>query len=171
VSLSTSYILLFRTFPRHVPCFYTGITLHFFSSASSSTFGKINSSSIVSSSRNSSSLCMTIISSNFSSRLLELFSDGSSSSVKTFSSVYLTLLPCQLFFCLQGYLISIFHNSHFHHANLILDFICQPINLPRKFFFIILPVSCSYVQLRKFFGILFHQQTFLSQILQLPKHI
>jgi hypothetical protein len=158
VSFYNSHIFLFRTFPRHVPCFSIGITLHFSSSAS----GKIISSSIKSSSKTSSSLYLILISFGFSSGLLELFSDGSSSSVRTLSSVLLTLLPCQLLFYLQGYLISIFHNSHCHHYNLILDFIPESIDVPRNVLFIILPVSCSYVQLIKFFGIIFNRQNFLS---------
>jgi hypothetical protein len=171
VIFSNSCIFLFRTFLRHVPCFSIAIKLHFSSSSSSSTYGKIISSSIVSSYRASSSLCLIVIFSSFSSGLMELFSDSSSSSVRDFSYIMLNLLPCPLFLNLHGYLIRILHISHCHHANLILDFIPQSINVPRNFFFIILPVSCSYVQLIKLFGILFHRKNFMSQMLKLPEHI
>jgi hypothetical protein len=63
VSFSNSCILIFRTFPRHVPCFPTSITLDFSSSASSSTSWKRSPSSRVSSSRTSSSICLTVRSS------------------------------------------------------------------------------------------------------------
>ena len=41
----------------------------------------------------------------------------------------------------------------------------KPCYVPGKFLFIILPMFCSYVHLVKLFGVLFHQQTFLSQIM------
>jgi hypothetical protein len=138
-----------------VSCFSTGITLHFSSSSSSSSDGKIVSSSIVSSSINSSSLYLTMISSNFFYGLLELFSGNSSTSIKTFPSVMLALLPCQLFLFFQGYLISIFYIFHFHHDNLILDFI-RSINVSGNFPLIILPISCFYVYLVKLLSVFFH---------------
>jgi hypothetical protein len=46
----------------------------------------------------------------FCSGLLELLSVNASISVRTLSSIPLTLLPCQPFFCFQGYLMSIFHS-------------------------------------------------------------
>jgi hypothetical protein len=100
VSLFNSFILLFKTFPRHAPCFPTSITLQFSSFTSSSTSGKIVSSSRVSSYRNSSSLYLTIKSSSFSPEFLELFSGDSSSSIRTLPLVPLTLLPCQFIFFL-----------------------------------------------------------------------
>jgi len=156
VSFYSSYIFLLKTFPRHVPCLSTGIALHFSSSTSSFSYGKIISFSIVSSSRASSFLYLTVILSIFSSGFLEFFSDNSSTSVWTLSSVSLTFLPCQLFFYFQGYLIRIFHYPHFHHVDRILDFISQAINIPGNFFFVILPMSFSYVHPIKLFSVLFH---------------
>jgi hypothetical protein len=156
VILSSSCIPLLGTFPRHVPYFSTCITLHFSSSDSSSTTANIISSSIVFSTRNSSSFCLNFLFSSFSSGFLELIYEDSSSYVRTLSYVPLTLPPCQLLFYLQGYLTRIFHSSHFHHATVILYFVPQSINVPRNVFFIIIPMYFSYVQLIKLFGILFH---------------
>jgi hypothetical protein len=66
------------------------------------------------------------ISSLFSG-ILELFSDNSSTCCLDFFLCFVdsAFLPTFLYF--QGYLISIFHISHCHHANIILDFISQPL--------------------------------------------
>jgi hypothetical protein len=156
VSFLNSCDFYFKGIPKTCALFSTRITLHLSSYSSSYTSGKRISSSRVSSYRTSSSLCLTIKSSIFSSEFLELFSGDSSSSVRTLLHVPLTLLPCQFFFCLQVYLISIFYCPHFQHTNIILDFISQSIYIPSNFFFIILPMSFPYIQLIKIFSILLH---------------
>jgi hypothetical protein len=152
VSFSTSCIFPLGTFPRHMSCFFIGIALHF----SSSSSGKRVSSIIVCSSITSSFLYLTMISSSFSFGLLEIFFGSSSAFVRTLSSVSLTLFPGQRFFFFQGYLISIFHSSHCHHVDFILDFISRSIYVLGNLFFIILPMSFSYVHIVKFFGVLFY---------------
>jgi hypothetical protein len=70
VIFSSSIFLLLRTFPRHMPYLSTGIEFHYSSSTYSSSIKRV-SSTIFSTSRNSSSLCMTVILSSLNFGLLD----------------------------------------------------------------------------------------------------
>jgi hypothetical protein len=135
VSFSNPFILIFRTFPRHVPCFPASVKIYFSSSFISVASWKMSPYYRV------SSICLTIRSSIFFPGFLEHFSVGSFSSVRILSPVILTLLPHQFFFCLQGFLISIIYSLHCNHDNFLLEFIPQSIYIHIKFIFVIFLVS------------------------------